>query len=237
MTDVPGVTPVTIPVDEPTVATPVEPLIQLPPATDSLSVVVSPIQVVSVPVIGVGTAVTVTICVATHAVPIWYDIVAVPVATPVTMPVVEPIVAIPVLLLLHEPPSAPSVSVVVPPMQVIALPPIAGGAVLTVTTIEALQPPMVYNILAVPPATPVTTPVAGLTVAVPVAEELHTPPGVPSVSVVVPPTQVSAVPDIAVTAGLTFTVAVAVDEQVVVALLNVAVYTNVVGVLTVVGCT
>ena len=55
---VPVVTPVTIPVAEPTVAYEL-PLVHMPPVTTSLNTVVAPIQTVAAPVIGAGRALTV----------------------------------------------------------------------------------------------------------------------------------------------------------------------------------
>lgn len=63
-----------------------------------------------------------------------------PTATPVTTPV-ELTVAIDVLLLLHEPPEVASVSVLVPPTVVVAIPDIGAGIGATVTVREAEQPP------------------------------------------------------------------------------------------------
>jgi hypothetical protein len=60
---------------------------------------------------------------------------ALPDATPLTTPVDEPTVAMAVLLLDHVPPLAVLVSVVEPPTQATAVPPIATGAALTVTTV------------------------------------------------------------------------------------------------------
>ena len=58
----PAVTPETIPLDEPIVAIPVLPLLQLPPEVTQLTVVVEPTQTFNVPVIGaiVGKGFTVT---------------------------------------------------------------------------------------------------------------------------------------------------------------------------------
>lgn len=50
MTAAPAVTPVTIPVLEPTVATPLLPLLQVPPTVALLKVVVLPTQAIAVPV-------------------------------------------------------------------------------------------------------------------------------------------------------------------------------------------
>lgn len=61
MVAVPAVTPVTIPVPEPAVATPVLPLVHVPPAVVPISVVDEPAHMLIVPVIGPGTALTVSI--------------------------------------------------------------------------------------------------------------------------------------------------------------------------------
>jgi hypothetical protein len=53
--------PVTTPVEEPTVATDELLLVQLPPATDSVSEILEPAQTVEGPDIAVGTGVTVTV--------------------------------------------------------------------------------------------------------------------------------------------------------------------------------
>ncbi len=56
----PFATPVTRPVDKPTVANDPLLLLQVPPATPSLSCVVAPAHTVSVPVIAVAAGLTVT---------------------------------------------------------------------------------------------------------------------------------------------------------------------------------
>jgi hypothetical protein len=61
-------------------------------------------------------------------------------------------------------------------------------------------------IVEVPALTPVTTPVDALTVATAVADEVHTPPEVVLVNVVVEPTHVLAVPPIEASVGDGFTV-------------------------------
>ena len=61
MIQVPAETPVTIPVEEPTVAIAVLLLLQCPPAVESISVVVAPAQTLALPTMPVS-AVTVTIC-------------------------------------------------------------------------------------------------------------------------------------------------------------------------------
>jgi hypothetical protein len=68
MVAVPAATPVTIPVDEPTVATPVLLLLQTPPGERLLSVVVLPAHTVDAPVTGAGEPDTVTVAVAVQPV-------------------------------------------------------------------------------------------------------------------------------------------------------------------------
>jgi hypothetical protein len=60
----PGNNPVTTPVVPPTVASDELLLLQLPPGTASVSVVVVPIQITGEPDIGAGLALTVTVVVA-----------------------------------------------------------------------------------------------------------------------------------------------------------------------------
>ena len=126
--------------------------------------------------------------------------VALPGATPVINPVSEPAVATAVLLLLQRPPPAPLVNVVVWPTQVCSMPPIAVGAVFTVTIVVAVQPvPNVYVIVAVPGATPKVIPVEDPMVATPVVLLLQVPPP-GQVSVPVVPTHMPVGPVIADTA-------------------------------------
>lgn len=66
ITDVPPATPVTIPEDEPTVATPVEALVHVPAPPGLANVVVSPEHTVCVPVVAPGFAFTVNVAVAAH---------------------------------------------------------------------------------------------------------------------------------------------------------------------------
>ena len=63
---VPSVEPVKIPVPEPMVATPVELLAHVPPATPSPKVMASPAQTAVGPVIAVGAVNMVTIRVVAH---------------------------------------------------------------------------------------------------------------------------------------------------------------------------
>ena len=68
MTEVPDNTPVTIPVNEPIVATAVLLLVQVPPAAPSLSAVVAPTHACNIPVIAVGPEFTVTVVAAVQPV-------------------------------------------------------------------------------------------------------------------------------------------------------------------------
>ncbi len=66
MMDVPEATPVTMPDDRPIVATPVLPLLHVPPLVASVSVVVESTHAVIVPPIDDGIGLTVTTAVAKH---------------------------------------------------------------------------------------------------------------------------------------------------------------------------
>lgn len=135
-----------------------------------------------------------------------------PAVTPVTTPLLLPIVATPVAPLVHTPPLVPSVSVVVAPAHNVVVPVIATGlAFIVVVTIVKQPVGKVYDITAVPAATPVTTPVEMPTVATPVLPLVHMPPPVVLVSVVAPPTQARAVP--LIEAGLPLIVAIVVARQ------------------------
>ncbi len=65
----PAVTPVAIPEADPIVATPVLPLLHVPPGVASPREVVNPTQTDSVPVIGAGSGVTVTVVKARQLIP------------------------------------------------------------------------------------------------------------------------------------------------------------------------
>jgi hypothetical protein len=62
----PGTTPVTIPVNEPTVATAILLLVQVPPPVLLVSVVVLPSHTLNVPVMGTGDGLTKIVVVAIH---------------------------------------------------------------------------------------------------------------------------------------------------------------------------
>ena len=144
---VPPVTPSTRPVD-PTVATDGVPLLQLPPAVASVSVVLAPAHNTPVPetVPALGAVLTDTTRVAAAVPQLFvtvYDIVVVPAATPDTIPDV-PTVALAVLVLLHVPPAAASVSVTLLPIHTADGPDIVPATAdgLTVTITEVKQPPV-----------------------------------------------------------------------------------------------
>ena len=115
-----------------------------------------------------------------HPPVIVYIILQLPADTPVTNPVAALTVAIPVLLLLQAPAPPPSTT---PVVVYVAVAPIHNGEVPLTDVIAAfgvivtacnadgvpLHPPViVYIILQLPADTPVTNPVAALTVAIPV---------------------------------------------------------------------
>jgi hypothetical protein len=130
---IPEPAPVTMPVEDPTVATDVALLLHVPPNVASVKVVVALVQTVDAPPIVAGRAFTVTVLIAMQPAEVVYVIIGLPAVTPVTTPFDEPTVANDVLPLLHAPPDVPSVSVVVELAQTVAVPPIAAGFALTVT--------------------------------------------------------------------------------------------------------
>src|SRR6516162_6021752 len=101
-------------------------------------------------------------------------------------------VAIAGALELHVPPIAASLNVVVPPAITLAIPVTvpAKGSGLTVTTFVATTVPQpfvtAYDIITVPAAIPVTTPLVSI-VAMPDAPVLHEPPLTELLNVVVLP--------------------------------------------------
>lgn len=105
MFGVPDNTPVTMPVDEPTVASAGLLLLHVPPLVKSLNGVVAPTQTTLAPPIAAGVWLTVNGVVAVQPVPIVYVIVSVPADTPDTTPELGPIVAMVISLLVQEPPA------------------------------------------------------------------------------------------------------------------------------------
>ena len=134
----PILTPVTMPVTDPTVAIAVLPLLQVPPAVASDSVTDAPDGNVVLPVTG-NMLFTVTVAKTLQPPTVVYVIFAVPAPTPVTTPLPEPTVATPVLPLVHAPPPA-SLSVMVRPAHTGVFPVMAAGVGLTVITVVVIQP-------------------------------------------------------------------------------------------------
>ena len=126
---------------DPTVAIDVEVLLHEPPGVTSLNVIDDPMQTFDGPVIAEGNELTVTLAAIEQPVVVKvYDMGALPNATPVTTPEPETTVAIPVLPLLQVPPPEGSFNVVVAPIQVASVPPIAAGKAFIVTVVPRTQP-------------------------------------------------------------------------------------------------
>ena len=196
------------------VATPVVALIDMlplgvlhvPPAGVALSVVLLPIQTVSVPLIVPGAALTVTTADVLQP-PAVYTTVAVPALFPPIKPGLSSVATV-VGVTDHVPPVVVLLSVVVRPTQSVRLPVMTAGVGVTVTTLVVVQPPTdAAVIVAVPGVIPVTTPVPD-TVATAVLELLHATGLVVVLSVVVLPAHTVAVPVIAVGTGVIVTTAV-----------------------------
>ena len=150
--------PVTTPVVEPMVAALVLLLLHVPPVVASLKVMVEPEHKnPALEIASIGLTVT-TVDILQPAVAV-KSIVAVPPAIPVIMPEPDPMVAIEVLLLVHVPLPDKSVKVIVDPAQTGALPEIAAGCALTVTTVVVIHPESTLKVIVdVPAVTPVITP-------------------------------------------------------------------------------
>lgn len=137
----PAATPVTTPLDVPTVAIDDGAPLHVPPPIPSLSVVVRPTHTLNVPVIVDGSGFTLTVAVVAQPVLVSvYVITVAPEEIPVTAPVVLPTVPTAGVLLLQVPPGVPSVSVEADPTQTFNVPVIVAGSALTVTVLIATQP-------------------------------------------------------------------------------------------------
>ena len=113
-------------------------------------------------------------------------------------------VAMPGAELVHVPPVAVLYNVPEEEGHKLVAPVIDPGVDNTVTTLVAAAPqPVEYEIVAVPPATPYTAPVAALTVATEVLLLVHVPPVAVLDSVVTLPGQTDAVPEIVPGVALT----------------------------------
>jgi hypothetical protein len=130
--------------------------------------------------------------------------IVVPADKPVTTPELMPTGPIDVFALLQVPPVRELLKVVVNPSHTVSVPDIAAGSEFTDTTAKAGQPLVfVYVILAVPSATPVTSPVEALTIATLRLPLPHVPPVIEFDSVVADPAHIDIVP---VTEATGFTV-------------------------------
>ena len=119
--------------------------------------------------------------------------VLVPAIVPVTVVVVPPVVTDTPVVLVQFPPAIKSLKVIDEPLHIDEAPPIPEGSALTVTTTVVATPAIVYEIVAVPTATPVTMPDVP-TVAAKVLAECHVPPVAASVKAVVDPTHTLSAP-------------------------------------------
>ena len=114
-------------------------LFHVPPPLTSLSEVVLPAQMNSVPSTGGGGVVTATTAETVQPEPTWYTTVAVPGVMPVTTPDAEPmLIVLPVAL--QVPPVGISLNVIVVPGHTAVAPMIADGNIDTDTVVVALQP-------------------------------------------------------------------------------------------------
>jgi hypothetical protein len=138
---VPPATAVTIPDDVPTVATPVLLLLHIPPETLLLNVVVKVWHTDATPEIVPGTGVTLMDFVTSVPQPVLYVIVAVPALTPLTIPDEVPTDAIAELLVLHTPPVAVLLNVVVALWHTVDEPAIDAGVGVTVIACVAEEQP------------------------------------------------------------------------------------------------
>src|ERR1043165_3762053 len=122
------------------------------------------------------------------------------------MPLVEPTVATPVLLLLHVPPELTSASVVLAPTHTVPDPVMVAGIGFTVTVWFTKQPVgRVYLMTGdgVVVSNPDTIPDVEPTGAFVTSSDVHVPPEVDELNVVVPPTHTFGVPVMAAGSGLT----------------------------------
>ena len=142
MIAVPCDSPVTIPLNTPTPATPLVPQLQVPPALASLNVAVPLTQILLLPVIATGVCNIVTVMYADAPHELLYEILAVPAATPVTTPELLPTEAIEGLLLDQVPsPPVTSPKVVLVPVHNVVRPAIEPALdELTTNVAKAGQP-------------------------------------------------------------------------------------------------
>ena len=135
----PTITPVTVPLSEPTDPTVGLLLLHAPPPTPSVSVVFAPTQTADAPEIAVGDKLTVTTIFDAQPAGDVYVILLVPVATPVITPLEGPTVAIEGLPLNHVPPVGLGISVIVAVTHT-AVGPVSVGVGFTVIAFVAEHP-------------------------------------------------------------------------------------------------
>jgi hypothetical protein len=141
----PVATPVTIPLDAPTVATAAMPLLQVPPVVVPPNVTVLPSHTDETPVMVPATGIVLTVTIVATRQPVGnvYVMSAVPEAMPVTIPVPEPIVAMVVVPLDQVPPVGVLLSVDVVPAQMLMVPEETDGNGFTLTLNVATAVPQV----------------------------------------------------------------------------------------------
>ena len=126
-----------------TVATARTLLVQVPPATELLKVVVPPTHIEVIPDIAPGTGLTVTSTVFVQPVEVCVNVIMdVPGATPVTRPPPRVMVATPVDALVHVPATA-LLNCVVAVGHTVKVPTMAAGAARTVMVLVDVQPPAI----------------------------------------------------------------------------------------------
>jgi hypothetical protein len=128
MIAVPGLDPITIPVDGLMNATDGGVLLHTPPGVVLLIGMLAPTHTCDGPTIGAGSGLTVTTVVVEHPVGNVNVMVVVPGIIPVSSPVVKSIVAIPGSWLIHVPAPIELLSVLVIPTQTTLLPAIVSGS-------------------------------------------------------------------------------------------------------------
>jgi hypothetical protein len=206
---VPGVTPITIPLEAPTVATDGVPELHVQPGVVVDNVAGWPTHAVPGPVIAAGNGFTVTVALRPQP-PAVYVIPEVPALLPLTTPEAGmTVAAVPETLQL--PPRGVLLNVVVDPIHTFNAPVITDGTGLTVTVAVLEQPaPSEYVMTVVPGADPVTMPDVPIPATDGVAL-LHAPPLIALLSAVVEPGHTVRVPRIG--PGDVLTVIVRVDVQ------------------------
>lgn len=188
MLALPAVTPVTMPVDEPTVAMPVAALVHVP-AGVLLSIVVRPTQTEATPPMALGIALTVTFLTAKHPDGNVYVMLTVLAAMPVTTPEAFTVAIAPDAVV--QAPAGVLLSVVVAATQTLATPVIAVGLAFIVTVTVLVQPLVPKHVIvAMPAPMPVTVPDEEPTVATETLELDHVEPIMDEPNVVFAPTHI-----------------------------------------------